>query len=450
MSSYAPTSSYPNSLNEISSDGPRSAPLASAGHPHGCPTCQKDRSFGTCDGWKRHMKEHETLYPCDVCARSGKIRSYSRRINLLRHLRTHGFSNNASSTLANTWKKTHEKRFFGCGFCVFLCNSLTEQLSHIDSEHFRNFSSISEWDTNKVIRGLLMQPDLSPLVQNLLGQPYVISENLSWHPSIVHELQLRLQESNETAEDLARITVQQIDWGLTARNNNEMTPALSFGYTCQDASAPTSSHHRIGTVNDSHRLWTDLAPPGRLTSTRNLQRHPHSLQPTAPNHDNLNVVNQQLAAPNGQSDGAHSNFEDHQQMHLGSHSGSQLNNGHTEGTPHSLLPTWEDRAPSNIDEHLNESLSDANKISGNDVCQFTPFAVPINVDTMLCSSNPPYQHPVPSSVPRAAALCEGLTPTTCSSEPTVAHALRLDAQLKKQRSRKKLANYWGVLGRTGP
>ena len=121
--SDAPTSSYPSSLNEVSPDGPRSSPLASTGHPHGCPICQKDRTFGTCDGWKRHMKEHETLYPCNMCAASGKIRSYSRKLNLQRHLETHGLSNNSSSTLADKWKKTHEKRFFGCGFCVFLCNS---------------------------------------------------------------------------------------------------------------------------------------------------------------------------------------------------------------------------------------------------------------------------------------------------------------------------------------
>ena len=444
MSSYAPTSSYPNSLNEISSDGPRSSPLASAGHPHGCPICQKDRSFGTCDGWKRHMKEHETLYPCNVCAASGKIRSYSRKINLLRHLETHGFSNDASSTLADTWKKTHEKKFFGCGFCVFLCNSLTEQLSHIDSEHFRNFSSsISEWDTNKVIRGLLMQPDLSPLVQNLLGQPFALSENLSWHPSIVHELQLRLQESNETAEDLARITVDQIDWDFTARNNDELTSALSFGYTCQDASALTSSHHQIGTVNDNHRLWTDLASPCKLTNTQNLQRHPHSLQPTAPNHDNLNVLDEQLAPLSGQNDRARSNFKGYQQMDLGTQSRSQSNNRHTQGAPYSLLPTGKNRAPSNVNQRLDESVSDTNETSVNGVWPSTPFAVPVNITMTPCPTDPSYQHPV-SNVPRAAALGKELPPTTCSSGETVARVLSLDARSKKQRSGKKLVSHWGA------
>ena len=444
VSSYAPTSSYPSSLNEISSEGPRSFPLTSAGHPHGCPICLKDRSIGTCDGWKRHMKEHETLYPCNVCAASGKTRSYSRKINLLRHLETHGFSNDASSTLADTWKKTHEKKYFGCGFCVFVCTSLTEQLNHIDSEHFRNFRSISEWDTNKVIRGLLMQSDLSLIMQNLLGQPFGTSENLSWHPSIVHELQLRLQESNETTEDLARITVLHIDWDLTARNTNEPTSALSFGNTCQDAPALTSSHHQIGTVNDNHRLWTDLASPCRLTSTQHLQHHQHSVQSAAPSHVSLNVVNHQLELFNGQPNRARSNVNDHQQMNLPIESSSQSNNDHTQGTRHSLLPTWENRALRNVDERLNESVPDAKKISINGACPSTPFAGPINSTTTLCSTNPSYQHPVPSSVPRAAALGEELPPSTCSSGPTVARVLSLNAQLKKHRSRKKLVSHYGA------
>ena len=66
--------------------------------------CPRDRSIGTCDGWKRHMKEHESLYPYNVCVASGRMRSYSRKINLLRHLEPRGFSNEASSTLADTWK----------------------------------------------------------------------------------------------------------------------------------------------------------------------------------------------------------------------------------------------------------------------------------------------------------------------------------------------------------
>ena len=386
------------------------------------------------------MKEHESLYPCNVCAASGKIRSYSRKINLLRHLETHGFSNDASSTLADTWKKTFEKKYFACGFCVFLCTSLTEQLTHIDSEHFRNFRSISDWDTNKVIRGLLLQPNLSLIVQNLLGQPFGTSENLSWHPSIVHELQLRLQKSNETPENLARCTVLQIDWDLTAGNRNELTPALNFGHTCEDASALTESHHQIRMGNDNHRLWTDLTPPCNLTSTQDPQHHQYSLQPTAPNHDSLNVVNQQLAPLNGQTDRAHSNFNDHQQMDLGTKSISQSRNDHTEGKPHPLLSTWEH----SVDEHLNEHVSGANEISGNGVSQFTAFAVPINGDTTICSTNPSYQHPVPSSVPYAAALGKGPPPTTCSSGPTVSRVLSLDAQLKKQRSRKKLASHYGA------
>ena len=444
VSSYAPTSSHPSSMNEVSHDEPRSSSLASAGHPHGCPICQKDKPIGTCDGWKRHMKEHETLYPCNMCAASGKARSYTRRINLLRHLETHGFSNDASSTLADTWKRTLEKQYFGCGFCVFLSTSLTEQLSHIDSEHFRNFRSISEWDTNKMIRGLLMQSDLSLIVQKLLGQSFGKSENLAWHPSTTNELQLRLQLSNETTEDLAKLAVLHIDWDLTARNTNGLTSALNSGYEYRDAPKFTSAHHQTGTVNDNNRPSTGFALPCKLTDTQDLPHDQHSLQPTTPSHGSLNVFNQQLAFFHGHADTAHSNSNEYQQMDSGTLSSSESNNGFTQGTRHSLLPTWGNRATPDVDERLNEKVRDANEGLVNGVLQSNSFAVPINSAITPGSTNPSYQLTVQSSVPRAMAPSEGFPSTTCSSGPTVSRVLSLDAQLKKQRSRKKLASHYGA------
>ena len=442
MSSYAPTSSYPNSLNDMASDGPRPSSSASAGHPHGCFICQK--TIGTCDGWKRHMKEHESLYPCNMCAGSGKTRSFSRKINLQRHLETHGFSNDESSTLADTWKKTHEKKYFGCGFCVILCTSLTEQLSHIDSEHFRKFRSISEWDTNKVIRGLLTQPDLFLVVQKLLGQSFGISEDLSWHPSTIYELQLRLQESNEATEHLARITVLQIDWDSTARKANELTSALSFGYKGQNAPGLTSSQHQRGTVNGNHRSWTGFAPPCKLSNSQDPQYHQHPLQPNATNHGPLDVPNPQLANFNGEANTNHSNLKDCQRMDLRTEASSASNNGHTQGMRHSLLPPWEHRAPSDVDELLNESVPDTNEVSVNGVWPSSPFAVPISSATTPCSTHRSYQHTVPSSVPIASAYDEALPPTIRSSGPTVARVLSFNAQLKKQRSCKKLASHYGA------
>ena len=390
------------------------------------------------------MKEHETLYPCNVCAASGKTRSYTRKINLLRHLETHGFSNDASSTLADTWKKSLEKKYFGCGFCVYLCTSLTEQLSHIDSEHFRNFRSIGEWDTNKVIRGLLMQSDLSLIVQKLLGQPFGTSENLAWHASTIHELQLRLQESNEATEDLARITVLQIDWELTVRNVNELDSASSFGNTCQNTPVLTPSYHQIGAVNDNHMPWTDFTSPCKLSNTQDPRYHQHPLQPVAPSHGRLNVPNQGLAIFNGEANTNRSNLKDGQQMDLGTNSGFESKDGHTQGMRHPLLSPWEHGAPHNVDERLNESVPGANEVSVNDVWPSSPFAIPINSATAPCSTDPSYPRTIPSNVPRVAAHDESLPSTIGSSRPTVARVLSLDAQLKKQKSRKKLASHYGA------
>lgn len=79
---------------EASLDGMSSPSSASSRHLHGCHVCQEHGPFKTCDGWKRHMKEHETSYPCPRCGSfegTERARSYTRSSALVNHLlESHG------------------------------------------------------------------------------------------------------------------------------------------------------------------------------------------------------------------------------------------------------------------------------------------------------------------------------------------------------------------------
>ena len=175
------------------------------GHRHWCTTCKPPKEVRTCDSWKRHMREHEQTYPCHICAK----RYYSRKGDLVRHLTdVHHFSDDAAYNQASMWKRT-TKKAYACGFCIRIFGTHLEQLNHID-EHWRYNQDISDWDLNKVIQGLLLQPDIQSSWLDRFGDTSSAVQDLKWNPSEVQDLILRLGLSEEPAEDLAVAAIAQL------------------------------------------------------------------------------------------------------------------------------------------------------------------------------------------------------------------------------------------------
>ncbi len=175
------------------------------GHPHWCYICENPSVISTCDGFKRHMREHETSYPCLVCElqedRSHtKARIFTRKANLVKHLQSHGSS--YGSKHADSWRRPCKKKFYSCGICICLFGNLMELLKHVD-DHYKDSKTLGDWDRNKVIIGLLGQPGVKDVWQRTLAS-YSISEQLlfTWNLSEIGDLQLRLELSEDSPEDL--------------------------------------------------------------------------------------------------------------------------------------------------------------------------------------------------------------------------------------------------------
>lgn len=199
-------------------------------HTHWCTDCENPRAISTCDGWKRHMKEHDEMYCCsplgsvevvegylqcafchlpspdqshldshDASACAEKPRQYTRKVTLVRHLRTqHGVIE--SSALADQWRSKAEKRFLSCGFCVSLFTSINDQLNHIDN-HFKQHCEIATWDFTKVIRGLLLQPAIDRSWTEVSAT--YDHFGFSWDQASNKDLQRRLEMSDESSGELA-------------------------------------------------------------------------------------------------------------------------------------------------------------------------------------------------------------------------------------------------------
>ena len=235
-------------------DQPGSVPIHGQGpvatayndHLHWCVVCDDPGEIKTCDGFKRHMREHETGFYCMLkgpvvdtenrpkCVfcnvlhpdsehlgthniylcinKSLADRSYSRKELLAKHLKHHGIVE--ASLLADQWRYTTNKKSFACGFCGSYYDSLVEQINHIDVMHYRFLENINNWDSNKAIRGLLSQPGMKDCWRILLAtNPYLLGSSLTWKPTLAKALQLRLERSEETSETLFTAAIDQSNYG---------------------------------------------------------------------------------------------------------------------------------------------------------------------------------------------------------------------------------------------
>ncbi|KAL2038244.1 hypothetical protein N7G274_008893 [Stereocaulon virgatum] len=178
-------------------------------HVHWCTICEQPRQYETCDGYKRHEKEHETRFICmpfgaveykngsSHCTLCGGLnptprhlqshqlgsctqntRSFPRKSLLVNHLKAHGAK--AGEALAERWRRPTEKRAFACGFCVQLFSTMVDRLNHIDA-HFKNRQHIHDWDANKVIEGLLRQPGLNEYWRQIVSSnAHIASSGFTW------------------------------------------------------------------------------------------------------------------------------------------------------------------------------------------------------------------------------------------------------------------------------
>lgn len=177
-------------------------------HRHWCTICKHPRPFLSCNGWKRHMKEHEQIWLCEFCARKT---SFSRRLNLKRHLsETHDLSNEEASNSAYKLKYADIKKAYACGFCIQTFSTHRDQLNHIEHEHWRRRQNISEWDLNKIIHGLLLQPSIQSIWLHLIGDTSSATQHFTWAASAAEGLIERLELSQEPAADLAAAAIAQL------------------------------------------------------------------------------------------------------------------------------------------------------------------------------------------------------------------------------------------------
>ena len=134
-----------------------------------------------------------------------------RRDHMVTHLhKRHEIHQAAQArTLADQWRCTTGKMFWSCGFCVRLFTDFAERLKHIGSEHYERNQTYDEWDTTKLIRGLLLQPGFQRAWDAILATgPIHRFEEFVWDRRTVQETQYLLEmgpSPTQSAESIAMV-----------------------------------------------------------------------------------------------------------------------------------------------------------------------------------------------------------------------------------------------------
>ena len=190
--------------------------------PFSCTVCQ--RSYQNHFDWKKHEKEHEYTYTCmaighwdagaqcfacDHCGTLDPSKEHpkihgieecitqnKRREKIVKHLKDHHMVSEKAvgESLADDWRRDQGKRFWACGFCVTLFLSFKDRLQHIGKEHYNQGQKLEDWDANKVIRGLLLQPVVDGPWKSLVDTHcFHNASELTWETSDLKDLQYKLE-----------------------------------------------------------------------------------------------------------------------------------------------------------------------------------------------------------------------------------------------------------------
>ena len=231
-------------------------PFYQANPKYCCTLCGYYRPFKNRSDWRKHEREHDTTYVCMLkgprevtplgiqCAFCGILNpleghlsvhdpqkclqgppgsfTSKRRHELVNHLSKihHIHQESQGEAIAVKWKNTVEKQAWSCGFCVIAFARFSDRLSHIATQHFENGQTISNWDTTKVIQGLLQRPAMiEAWGHKLASLPTWEIEAMVWEKDAIIDLQHDLEvgpNDNKSAAKLAEAAYVacRLNWGM--------------------------------------------------------------------------------------------------------------------------------------------------------------------------------------------------------------------------------------------
>ena len=295
-------------------------------HIYFCTKCR--RSYKNSDDCKKHEKEYEEVYICrarewyrrtangPICGFCGILRpdhehfevhdavcraadqtptTFKRRYDMVRHLPCHNIQ--GGKDIADKWKVHFSKKAYACGFCVHYFANLKERLRHIHDEHFKQRrQSMDEWDDNKVLHGLLEQPDIKEHWESLQSELTFPLSSFRWSQAAVDKLLVRLEDGptvETSAMALAQEAFDELELDFDSPSGNQlMETQRSYGGREQH---PTSIL-RMDTTSPS-QVKLEPRDPERTSQVTRQSSHRSNLPGRPQIKDPWNYMADDLSIP---------------------------------------------------------------------------------------------------------------------------------------------------------
>ena len=210
-----------------------------------CTVCDPPKSYKDSGNWKKHEKGHETIFVCGLdntvddsgAGQNSSTKPFSckRRDIMVNHLsKSHGISAvQQGRELADRWRISVKKQAWSCGFCGNLFVNFQDRLKHIDTQHFRKYEDIQDWDFNKVIHGLLLQPRMENAWKRRSASllPWERLEDLVWTRAFAKNMRAKLEIGPSDENDAAALADAVYSAGKFKEpwHENAMVPATILG-----------------------------------------------------------------------------------------------------------------------------------------------------------------------------------------------------------------------------
>ena len=181
----------------------------------------------------------------------------------------------AGRDLADRFRVTDEKQAWSCGFCGSFFLDFKDRLKHIDTEHFKKYESMQQWDFNKIIHGLLSQPRMKHAWKKRTASlsPSVQPEDLIWTEAFAKNIRQKLEIGPSDESDATRLADEVYSAGKPKGSLNEsaMDPTTVFSAGIAEASSLLSpNQYQAVTAQASGSAPEYSQRPSTMHATANL------------------------------------------------------------------------------------------------------------------------------------------------------------------------------------